>query len=180
MKKGRTILRDPAKIRIRALMMLEHQIRHSASRATIAKEFNVSINTVDRTLSWAKKADLLTKVEDKVLQELVPAAHKAILKALSDEDNPQKAGKLAIDVFKGMVPGFTKVSKGDASPTDPTGELARYVEQLRSDLGVLDGELEGDPLSLEPAASEAEALPGLLALPAGQPSSEGPDPGPTS
>lgn len=135
MKHGVAVLRSPAKRRIRALMMLEFQIKTAATLPKIAKEFNVSVDTVKDTLTWAEKAGLLTKLEDKILEDLMPAAHKAIKAGLEDGDNIQKAARLGIEVFKGIVPGFGKAQPVQ-SPSDPQGDLASYVAKLRADASV--------------------------------------------
>jgi len=131
--------------RIRAAMILEYKIRHSASNAAIAKEFNVSENTVDRALSFARKAGLVAAAEDKIIQELVPAAHRAIMAALADTDNTQKAAEIAIKVFQGALPSFAK-QKGGASPRNMAAvedELERHLRELRGGDGhfIIEGQL---------------------------------------
>lgn len=145
--------------------MLEQRIQGS-NLNEIAAEFRVSRRTVERTLSWAKKAELIVEIEDKILQELVPAAHSAILAALTDTDNPQEAGKLALELFKGTVPGFGKTKPKDSGPGNPSDELSRYIEQFRTGEGVINGSVADSPLLFDPSAAKtADAE--RLSLPAG-------------
>lgn len=143
---------NPDEKRIRALMMLEQRIKHGKTLKEVAEDFNVSLNTVKRTLSWARKADLVVEAEDRILQELVPAAHQALLNALQG-DNGKVAATAAIEIFKGILPTFAKKSKD--SPNASSGEdLSRYIDRLRTGEGLL----EGQTLPALPAA-EAETTP---------------------
>lgn len=149
---------DPAEKRLRALMMLEMRVRRAASMADIAKEFNVSEDTVRRALTYARQAGLVAEAEDKILQELVPAAHDAILRGLANPD-AEAAGKLAIEVFKGTMSGF---QKGKPRPvvTTAVDDLASYINQLRgadsNDPRAIDGiVVEGEAFKALPAAAES-------------------------
>jgi predicted transcriptional regulator len=149
---------DPAQRRLRALMMLRMRVGKSASYKDIAKEFNVTPDTVKRTLKWAEKAGLLADAEDKIIQELLPAAHAALLKALASADE-DVAGKYAIEIFKGTVTGFKKEKA--SGPSAESHDLSSYINQLRSvdeplqlTGTVLDGELATES---EPARDESPA-----------------------
>ncbi len=120
--------------------------------------------TVKRVLSWAKKAELIVEIEDKILQELVPQAHRALLAALQDTDKPQEAGKLALELFNKTIPSFKKDKKADSSA--PTDDLAKYIEQFRAGEGLIEGEVAGDAENALPAAEETDS-PQRLSLPAG-------------
>lgn len=148
MRRGDTALRSDELRRLRGLMMLEHKIKHAATNADIAKEFNVHPETVRRTLSWMKRAGIIVDYEDKVLQELMPLAHEALKKAL------QKGNvDVALEIFKGMLPSFNK--KVASGPSVSSGnELSAYIDQLRGELGVIDGELaESEPAKALQAAT---------------------------
>jgi hypothetical protein len=148
--------------------MIDARVRGKSNRE-IAQEFGVSENTVARTLTWAKKAELVVKAEDKILAELVPAAHDAILKALKGE-NAEVAAKAALEIFKGTLPSFSKRPSGAGATASDSPDLASYITKLRGNL-TLDGEtidaessspaLEGSPRLALPAAAESSAAEGL-------------------
>lgn len=143
-------LRDPDLRRLRALKMIDLRI-HGKTVKEVAEEMGVSEKTVIRTISWAKKAELVVKAEDKILAELVPAAHDAFKRALNAED-PEVAFKAALEIFKGTLPSFAKRPQGATGASSGTNnELSSYIEQLRSGL-IADGEVLGSETSL-PAGS---------------------------
>jgi hypothetical protein len=121
--------------------MLESKI-HGSSRVEIAEEFNVSVSTVDKEFSWAKKAGLIASAEDKILAELVPLAHEAIREALINGD-----AEVALKIFEGTIPGFKK-SNSKSHSEGTIDELSEYLNRIRSNPS-------GDPKRLE-ASVEAE------------------------
>lgn len=131
--------------RLRSLMILEHKVKNNSTYAELGKEFNVSEDTVRRSLTFAKRAGLIVKYEDRILEELVPAAIIAIRAALEDGD-----AQVALEIFKGTVPGFSKTPKTVAT-NDSSSDLSRYIEQMRA-------ELELGPESNSPRAIEGEIL----------------------
>ena len=154
MPKRRTAVHDPQLKKLRALMMVQFRVRNNASTADIAQEFGVSEKTVQRTMAWVKRAGLIAEMEDKILTELMPEAHKAIKVALQDDEHKQEAGRLGIELFKGVVPGFKKAA--NAGPIAQVNELERYLEEIRSESGdIIDGEVEGTTLRLEPPAAQS-------------------------
>ena len=151
--------------------MLEYKLKNNASNEQVAEHFNVHPNTVYNMLSQSKRAELIAGLEDKILDQLMPAAHEAIIAALKDGDASSiEKAKLAIELYKGALPGFGKKANG---PTSDGNELQRYLDQFRNGEGLLEGELagqesgravEGESLRALPPAAE-EASPGRLDLP---------------
>ncbi len=169
---SKSSLKDPDLRRLRALRMIEMRIK-GKTLAEVAKEFGVSKDTVERSLSWAKKAELVVQAEDKILRELVPAATAALRAVLAGENDEVKA-KTALEIFKGTLPSFAK-GKSNAVAPGADGGLAAYVNSLRdssNDLA-LDGEVvgtvgtslpgspEGSPQRLITAGSTADSTSGL-------------------
>lgn len=149
-------MNDPEMRRLRALMMLDYKLRNNASNKEVAKEFNMAERTVDATFSWLRKAGMVAKAEDKILEELVPLAHMAIKKALEGEDI-ELASERAMEIFKGILPTFGKRPAAVASSA-PGGDLSSYITQLRDELGTdLPGTIEGEVVPALPAAAEAVA-----------------------
>lgn len=167
-------LKDPELRRLRALGMIDMRIRGKTIRE-VAEEFGVSDDTVTRTLSWAKKADLIVQAEDRILREIVPAAQAAILAVLQGTDDEVKA-KTALEIFKGTLPSFAKAKPSTgATAHGPDSDLSSYINALRNDLAV-DGEvLGGDAPALDggdsplqiPARAESVAAEGVSAPSAG-------------
>lgn len=158
MKKGSTKLADPDLRRLRALMMLDYKLKNNATDAAVAAHFNVSLNTVRRALSHAKRAELVVEYEDKLMSELMPKAHAAILEALQDPDQAStERAKIALQLFKGVMPGFKK--SAPQAPGAALNELDSYIEQYRTGLGLAEGEVipsggaEGEPQRLIEAAT---------------------------
>jgi hypothetical protein len=166
--KGFGGLRDPEFQRLRAFMMVQFKVKTGASIKKVAEEFGVSETTVERVLSFAKKAGLVAQMEDQILQELLPAAKTAIKRGLEDEDNPIEAAKIGMDLMKSLVPSMKK-SNPTAKATSGESDLASYIAQLRStdepNGNVLDGEvivpalgaLEAGPASSAPQGDDESA-----------------------
>jgi hypothetical protein len=173
----RSSLKDPDIRRLRALRMIEMRIK-GHSHKEIAKEFNVAEDTVARTLTWAKKAELIVQAEDRIVRELIPAATEALRAVLAGDDDEVKA-KTALEIFKGTLPTFAK-GKPNAGPvTSDNGNLSDYINKLRDNL-LTDGEvlgtsdnrrIEGVAPRLLPAAAESIASEGL---PSAAPGDESP------
>lgn len=163
MKKGQAVLRDPAAQRVRALQMLEFKIRKAATVEEIADEFNVHPNTVKRALSFAKKADLITAAEDRILQNLVPEAEKALLAGLQSTDSPIKAAELALKLLEGFVPALKKKQGPAANASGGVvDELERYISALRADTSDQPPAVEGQVVQSLPPAAASAAPQGLL------------------
>lgn len=157
-KPGKSTLHDPEQKRLRALKMLEARVGQSKSYQTIADEFNVSIKTVRRVFDYIKKAGLIVQAEDKILDELVPAAHRALKTALEDRENPQLAGQLGLKLMENALPGFGKKSAPKSGPTTDDNALAKAIAEARELYGnVLDGETVTQPVLTLPAGTETAA-----------------------
>lgn len=119
----------------------------------------MSEQTIVNILTYAKRAGLVADAEDKILQELVPAAHQAIKDALAEGD-----AKIAIEIFKGVLPGFSKSKQPSPTVTSGDDDLAAYIDRLRNGNGVIDGQIES-PKQIEgdvaPTATGTESQ-GLL------------------
>jgi hypothetical protein len=151
-------LDDPEMRRLRGLMMLEFKLRNNATNAQVGKEFNMSEKSVNQTFSWMRKAGLIAQAEDKVLQELVPLAHNALKAALTQTDDLELASQRAIDIFKGMLPAFSK--KPTVTKDAPQGgDLSSYIDELRkgelSDSESADRAIEGEVVGALPAAASS-------------------------
>lgn len=112
--------------RLKALQVIKARTLENKSNVQIAKELGVNENTVRRLLTWAEKAQIFVEVEDKILNELVPAAVDAVLHDLIVEKNAQTGLKVlqGINLLKTAHP----VTAKDVKDSD---DLARYVAGLR-------------------------------------------------
>jgi len=148
--KGR--VQDPELKRLRALQFLAYRLQHSATYKQIAEHFNVSKDTVERVFSYAKRAGLIVQHEDKILQELVPAAIGAVKRALDDQEHPQEAGALGVKLMEGALPGFGKKQTNGKGVSGSDDSLARAIEEARRDFSHV---LEGEVIDETPRALEA-------------------------
>lgn len=120
------------------MKMVEGKVMRNMSNTDLAREFNCSVDTVERTLSWAKKADIFASYEDKIVQELIPLAHTAIRDALADGN-----AKIAVEVFKGL-----NLLKSGPAPIGSTqraqeDDLASYIAAKRDRAQLQESTVEG-------------------------------------
>lgn len=117
---------DPEMRRARAMAMVARRI-HGASYRDIAAEFNVSIDTVERSLTYAKRAGLIVRYEDKILSELVPGAIDQVKKAITNGDTAT-----AMEVLKGsgMLLKPSEKAKQEA-PASEGETLEIYIKRFR-------------------------------------------------
>jgi len=130
--------------------MIEGKAFHGKTNAELAKDFNVSLATVERTLSWAARADLFSTYEDKIVTELLPLAHDAISAALAEGN-----AKIAVQVLKGiglLRTGGQATSKVQAQSDD---DLASYIAKKR-DLAQLRESIIDTELIEEETTDETE------------------------
>ena len=148
-----TLLRDPDMMRARAALMLARRL-HGSSYAEIAAEFNVSNDTVERALTLAKRAGLITKFEDDILADLVPLALTQMKAAISGGDTAA-----ALEVLKATQLLLKPLEKPQPKTHDPSVGLTleSYMAQLRGVHvpfpAVLEGELVCPALPASPAAA---------------------------
>lgn len=186
-------VQDPVLKRIRAMAILKDRI-NGMSLQEVADKYRVGLVTVQRTLSWAKRASLLVEVEDMVLQDFVPEAATVLLQTIRAKTQPPvkdgdpvapfvplptpEAVRVALEVWKGT--GVLR-KPGSKSPSNPVGDsgddLAKHIQSLRAraalDEATHDGELLGTGESDSGRQLEAGARE-PLGLPAGEAPSGGP------
>ncbi len=127
-------IKDPELRAIRAKEMIAMRTSQGMTNAQIAEEMNIHPDTVKRTLTWAKKAQLFVAVEDQILQDVVPKAIEALKAALDDGD-----GELAVKVLNNTIWATQQAAKGSNGASAPhkaqqeVGEdLAAYIAQIRA------------------------------------------------
>lgn len=137
-------------------------------------------NSVERVLSYAEKANLLVKAEDRILEELVPdaiALAKRFMKPktmMDAEGKPvelpptDKEAAIALRLLESALPAFGKKQGPQGRSTPEEDDLYTYVSKLRNEM-VIDGAatsspvLEGQIQGLLPAATESDSSEGLPA-----------------
>lgn len=118
-------LRNPKQKQARALKMLESRIMEGKTTKEIAKDFNVRPETVKAALSLAAKADLIIAFEDKLVNELLPLAHEAVLAGLMEGN-----AKIGLEVLKGTQVLRPSQPRSQAQAADDD-ELSRYIAHKR-------------------------------------------------
>lgn len=146
----------------RALKMLEQRILQGKTNGEIAKEFNVSTDTVERAMSLAAKGDLLIQFEDQLHRELLPLAQNALSEALKSDNLGVKA-KVALELFKGAnlikrAPITTPTEQQDAD------DLSAYIFSKRTQALLEETSIDVTPAlttleHAEPAAAAAADAP---------------------
>jgi hypothetical protein len=120
-KPGKSILRDLDLRRVRALAIINRKIVGAMSSKSIAAEFNLSSNTVENEIDWAKRQGLVASYEDQLLNELVPAAIAAFKVALANND-----AQVALEVLKGA--GLLRKQNANPIATPPPSVQEETLE----------------------------------------------------
>lgn len=169
-------IRDPDLMKIRAEKIIAMKVDQNMTTKAIAEQMNLSHDTVERTMSWAKKAGLLVKYEDRILAEIVPKAIEALKTALDDGD-----GELAMKVLQNTLwlsqQGSKKTTGASAPAGDHEDDLSAYIARIRQKaseeeevadgviIGPSEGRIEGSTSPTAIAAAEenaGESYPRLL------------------
>ena len=108
----------------------------------LAQEFKCSVDTVERTLTWAKRADIFANFEDKIVQELIPLAHTTIHEALINGN-----AKIAVEVFKGLNLLRAGQSAAHSVQKIQDDDLAAYIATKREKAQVLENTIEAETLA---------------------------------
>lgn len=142
---------EPKFKRLRAMKMVEGKVMKNMSNHDLAKEFNCSIDTVERTLTWAKRADIFATYEDKIVQELIPLAHSAIRDALADGN-----AKIAVEVFKGLNLLRTGPAAAGSPARAAEDDLAAYIATKRDKAQLLENTITVTPRDRTLTSGEEE------------------------
>ena len=133
---------EPKFRKLRAMKMVEGKVLRNMTNKDLAQEFKCSVDTVERTLTWAKRADIFASFEDKIVQELLPLAHSAIRDALVNGN-----AKIGIDVLKGvnlLRPGQAATNSVQHIQDE---DLAAYIATKRERAQLQENTLEGETVS---------------------------------
>lgn len=79
--------------RVRALEIVKRKVLQNQTHKQIASEMGIHPDTVERSLVWARKANIFKKLEDQMWQEMVPKAMKRVLRELDNEDGDVKTAE---------------------------------------------------------------------------------------
>lgn len=138
------------------MKMIEGKAMRNMTNKALAIEFNCSTDTVERTLTWAKRADIFASFEDKIVQELIPLAHTAIRDALADGN-----AKIAIEVFKGL--NLLKTGQGapQSAQRAHDDDLAAYISAKRDHAQLRENTIDVTPPLLEGRTDATTTTTGL-------------------
>ncbi len=98
---------NPQIFRLRALQMLQ-LIIGGLSQKEIARQFNVDIRVVKKSMDWLEKHGEFEKLEDKILKELYPLAAEAFRKKLTREAETGNDIEAAKEVMNSAVSNTTR------------------------------------------------------------------------
>lgn len=149
-------IRDEQTKKLRAKAMIQARV-DGLSIAEVAQKFDVCTKTVERTLSWARTADLYIELEDKLMGELMPLAHNSLKRALEEETD----GAVALELYKGKNLLKKQHTKSQAEVVQEN-DLAEYIRGMRDYAGEIDNTADGhvidgtgEPKALPPAIKES-------------------------
>lgn len=135
MKPGVSIIRDPALRKLRFLRFVDDKLS-GLTHPQIAEKNGVSVNTVDREMSWGKRAGIIVEAEDHLLSTLFPLAKQAIIDALTPRTIFDEKGEV-----KEVIPGdvgvamklYDKVVKGREAKGEGNSldELTKFIAARR-------------------------------------------------
>jgi len=120
-------LRHPADKKLRAMEVVKRHIVQGEQIKDIAKDMNVSQDTIQRSLEWARRANLFVQYEQKLFDELLPLAHEAVKLALQDGD-----AQVALKILEGTNVLKKNAPKSAAAEADEEG---LYGEILKARAG---------------------------------------------
>ena len=145
--------------KLRAMMMVHKTVGEGKSKKQVAKEMGISHDTVERTLAWARQANVFVDYEHRLYDELVPLAHEAIKLALMDGD-----AQVALKVMDSIGLGAARMKQTKAQEDDQVG-LYGEIARLRggSVIDVSPRLTSGDGMeAAESAGAEVDFVPGAV------------------
>jgi hypothetical protein len=168
--KRRTHIRDPQLKKLRALKIAELRVL-GKTIPQVAKAMGLAEKTVDRTLSWAKRAGVYTEEQDIILQEMVPLARNVLLQALREGDV-----SIALEVYKGTeLFGRKSGAKGGSQGGGDEDELERWINSRRRQASDRENSVDGELLpagGTQLTVGERKLLPAAGELDSGQPTNQ--------
>lgn len=152
---------SPKLQKVRAAKILERKILSNLPNGVVAKEFNVSKETVRRALALAEKAEIVVKFEDKLYNELLPLSHDAVAAGLRGDGDVARA-KLGLQVMAGTQVLRPNSQRNQIQQAEDD-ELALYVlakrKQAALDRQTIEGEITDEA---NQTANEVEGPRNLL------------------
>jgi predicted DNA-binding protein (UPF0251 family) len=131
--------------KLRALEMMRLQAFEGLTYIQIAERLKVSEKTVERTLTWGRRANLFIEAKDRVLQELVdPAISRARAELINADGTPNMDGdpNVAIKLLEGI--GIIGTKRPDEGDRDSEGRsLADYIAEKRKRAQELEETVDG-------------------------------------
>lgn len=123
--------------RLQAMTMIHLKVNGHGNRE-IADKMNISVDTVERRLTWAERAGMFVKFEQQIIDELVPKSIEAIKTALEDGD-----AETALEVLKSV--GVLKDPKAPKTQVEQqeSDDLAKAISEARIEQKKLEGTVDG-------------------------------------
>lgn len=155
--KGAANVFDEGVKRTQAGLMLAKRIQ-GASIDSLAKEFNVSDNTVRRRIDYAQRHNLLADATDRVLSEMVGPAHQAYLNALASDDE-----RVALEAARDVMFGTGILSRQNKAQVAPVQAVEMTLAMWREQRSK--GYDEAVEAAVTPESLDGRTSPGDAALP---------------
>jgi hypothetical protein len=165
--KPRTAIFDPELKRLRAVQMMQARVAGNSIKR-VAEMFQVSETTVERTLTYARRAGIMVEHADTILERMVPLAETAIIDVLKDPEIDKLAkANVALKIYEGTGLLGNKGKPNGAHGGD--GELEKAMRELRqkaeADALTLEGQVADRSPKLLPSGGDADGSAEGLQLP---------------
>lgn len=155
---------NPKDKKLRAIKLINETVLGGKTIKQASKEMGISEDTAQKTMQWARTANLFVDYENRLYDELLPLAHEAIKLALQDGD-AQVALKIMDNV--GLGAQRLKQTKAMEESTEGLyGEIARLrtgniIDVSQRQLG--SGDSGSEQLeTLDATGAEVDFVPGGL------------------
>lgn len=152
-------LTNDSEKKLRAMMMVHKTVGEGKSKKEVAREMGVSHDTVERTLAWARQANVFVDYEHRLYDELVPLAHEAIKLALMDGD-----AQVALKIMDSVGLGASRMKQTKAQDEDQEG-LYGEIARLRAG-SVIDVSPRRELEAADPSGTTVDLVP--IDLPVGR------------
>lgn len=143
--------------KLRAMQLVQKTVLGGQSIASAAKDMGISHDTAERTLAWARKANLFVEYEQRLYDDLLPLAHDAIKLALQDGD-----AQVALKIMEAVGLGPSRLKQTKAQEEDQEGLYGEIAKLRRGSVIDVSPQRRIGPgmATVDEAGTEMDFIPG--------------------
>lgn len=120
-------IRNEQDKKLRAMEIVRRHVIGGEKLKDVATSMKISHDTAQRTLQWARNANLFVQYEQRMFDELLPLAHEAIKLALQDGD-----AQIALKVMESVGLGPNRLKGQSQAARDDEEGLYGEIQRARS------------------------------------------------